>query len=102
MPHRGGTILALGIIGLVSGFVCGFGFLLSPFAWIMGSQDLAAMAAGQMDSEGEGQTQAGRICGIVGTVFLILTVVAVILYVVFVVALLASLAGSSPRPARQF
>jgi predicted Zn finger-like uncharacterized protein len=61
-PHRGTLILVLGILGLV---VCIF---LAPFAWIMGNHDLAEMRSGRMDREGEGQTNAGRICGIIGTV----------------------------------
>jgi predicted Zn finger-like uncharacterized protein len=66
VEHRGGLVLTLGILSLV---VCGF---LGPVAWIMGNNDLAAMRAGRMDPEGEGLTQAGKICGIIGTIFLIL------------------------------
>jgi hypothetical protein len=33
----------------------------------MGTNDLREIRAGRMDPEGEGQTQAGRICGIIGT-----------------------------------
>ena len=39
-PHRGGVILALGILGLL---VCA---ILGIFAWIMGNNDLAEMRAG--------------------------------------------------------
>jgi hypothetical protein len=65
-PHRGGLILALGLIGIL---VCNF---LSPVAWIMGNTDLAEMRAGRMDPDGEGMTQAGRILGIIGTVLFVL------------------------------
>lgn len=65
-PHRGGLILALGIIGLVAGCI-----ILSPIAWVMGNQDLTEIRAGRMDPEGEGLTQAGRILGIIGTVIMI-------------------------------
>ncbi len=58
--HRGGTVLALGIIGLV---VC---FIFGIFAWVMGSNDLREMRAGRMDTTGRGLTQAGQICGIIG------------------------------------
>ena len=58
-PHRGGMILAFGILGLV---VC---FILGIFAWIMGNNDLAEMRAGTMDPSGEGLTQAGRIIGMI-------------------------------------
>ncbi len=79
-PHRGGTILALGIIGIVFCPICG------PIAWIMGNQDLQEIKSGRMDPEGEGTTQAGRVCGIIATVFLILGV----LYVCFVGMILMS------------
>ena len=38
----------------------------------MGNTDLDQMRRGEMDREGEGTTQAGKICGIVGTVLLML------------------------------
>ena len=61
--HRGGSILALGIIGLVFCFIAGI------IAWVMGSADLKDMRAGLMDRSGEGSTNAGRILGILGCVF---------------------------------
>jgi predicted Zn finger-like uncharacterized protein len=60
-PHRGTLILVLGIFSIV---FCGF---LGPVAWIMGGNDLRQMRAGRMDPEGEGLTNGGRICGIIGT-----------------------------------
>lgn len=66
-PHRGTLILVLGILGIV---ICGF---LGIPAWIMGKSDLADMDAGQMDPSGRSVTNAGRICGIIGTVLLILS-----------------------------
>jgi len=72
-PHRGGMILTFGIIsaasitfamcyGLTTPIGIGFGLA----AWIMGSRDLKKIRAGMMDPEGEGNTQAGWICGIIG------------------------------------
>ena len=61
-PHRGGAVLALGIIGICVCFICGI------IAWVMGNNDLRQMRAGMMDRRGEGMTQAGRICGIIGTI----------------------------------
>ncbi len=61
-PHRGTLILVLGILGLVSCFICGL------FAWVMGNRDLRDMAAGRMDASGRDMTQAGRICGIIGSI----------------------------------
>ena len=51
-PHRGTMILVFGILGLV----CCVGFGIA--AWIMGSGDEKAMAAGQMDPAGMGSTKA--------------------------------------------
>jgi hypothetical protein len=64
-PHRGTLILVLGILSLVA---CG---LLGPFAWVMGNNDLTEMRAGRMDPEGEGMTNAGRICGIISTILMV-------------------------------
>ncbi len=61
-PHRGGLILALGILGLVVCFICGI------IAWVMGKNDLKEMEAGTMDLSGRGLTQAGRICGMVSVI----------------------------------
>ena len=72
-PHRGTLILVLGILSLVLG---GLGFIIGPIAWRLGTVDLAAMKAGRMDPEGEGLTNAGRICGIISTCLGVLTVVA--------------------------
>ncbi len=70
LPHRGGSILAMGIIA----FFC-FGIILGPIAWIQGSNDLRAMREGRMDRSGEGQTRAGMICGIIATVLAIIVIV---------------------------
>lgn len=61
-PHRGGGILALGIIGLCVCFICGI------IAWAMANGDLREMAAGRMDRAGEGMVKAGKICGIISVV----------------------------------
>ena len=78
-PHRGVLILVFGILSLV---LCQ---ILGPFAWIMGKGDLKRIDAGTMDSEGRGLTQAGMICGIIGTVFLALGVLLSLLYIVLIV-----------------
>ena len=68
-PHRGVLILVLGILGIVCCFICGI------VAWVMGNNDLKEMAAGAMDPEGRGLTQAGKICGIIGVVLAIIAIV---------------------------
>jgi hypothetical protein len=82
-PHRGTLILVLGILGLV---VCS---PLAIVAWIMGAGDLKEMDAGTMDPSGRGTTQAGKICGIIGTILLVLGLV--IFAVIFAFGLAAGL-----------
>lgn len=65
-PHRGDTVLWLGVAGLVLGLLGCIPLGIAP--WIMGSQDLAAMRAGRMDPSGEGNTKTGYIMGIIGTI----------------------------------
>lgn len=76
-PHRATTVLVLGILSLVICAICG------PIAWVMANRDIAAMNAGTMDPSGLDQTKAGKICGIIGTVFLILGTIFGILYFIF-------------------
>jgi hypothetical protein len=83
-PHRGTLILVLGILGLV---VCA---PLAIAAWVMGSGDLKQMDAGAMDPSGRGNTQAGKICGIIGTILLIIGVI--VLGIVFTIGFVAALA----------
>ncbi len=63
-PHRGGMILAFGILSL-------FVFVFGPLAWIMGNADLMEMRAGRMDPSGESQTNTGRIIGMVSVYIMI-------------------------------
>lgn len=73
-PHRGTLVLVLGVLSLI---ICQ---PLGIVAWILGSADLKAMAAGTMDPEGKSLTTIGKILGIISVVIL---VVAVVLSVVF-------------------
>jgi hypothetical protein len=68
-PHRGSTILTLGIMTIVFAFCClplalGMGI---P-ALVMGSSDLGRIQSGDMDPSGQGQINAGRTCAIIGMV----------------------------------
>ena len=69
-PHRGGMILALGLLGLLV-----FPLLGIP-AWIMGREDLKKMDQGRMDPSGRGQTTAGMTMGIIAVVVMVLAVLA--------------------------
>jgi hypothetical protein len=71
-PHRGGLILALGLVALAGGVSFCAPALIGPVAWALGSWDLREIREGRMDPEGEGMTRAGQVCGIVSTVLLIL------------------------------
>ncbi|MEW9550317.1 DUF4190 domain-containing protein [Nonomuraea sp. NPDC050783] len=63
---NGTTILVLGILSLVT---C---FLLGPFAWSMGNKALREIDESGYPYENRSHVQAGRICGIVGTVLMII------------------------------
>jgi hypothetical protein len=75
-PHRGGMILTFGILGLVC---CG---IFSIMAWVMGAGDLKQIRHGRMDRNGEGLTQAGMICGIIGVVLNVLSMLGWFLLIV--------------------
>ena len=66
------TILVLGILSIV---VCQ---ILGPFAWVMGNKELLAIDEGRRPPENRGNANAGRICGIIGTVLLVLSIVALV------------------------
>ncbi len=84
-PHRGTMLLIFGILGIIC---C---FIFAILAWVMGSGDLKAMAAGEMDRSGEGMTNAAKILGIVGCVLAVLSLVWVV--VGGGLAVLSALAG---------
>jgi uncharacterized membrane protein YjgN (DUF898 family) len=58
------TVLILGILGLV---LCG---VLAPFAWVMGNRVVREIDASPGRYGGRSSANAGRICGIVGTILL--------------------------------
>lgn len=66
-PGRGGTILALGIIGIICG--C---FPLGIAAWVMGSGDLKKIESGEISQEAKSLTQVGMYLGIASVVLFVL------------------------------
>jgi len=76
-PHRGGLILALGIVSLVA---CQ---LLGVAPWVMARADAQAMDEGRMDPSGRGLTDAGRILGIISLVLAGLSIIVAIGMLVF-------------------
>ena len=86
------TVLVLGILGLVTCQV------LSPFAWAMGSRVGRELDASGGQLGGRSSANAGRICGIVGTVLLGVSVVALVAFVgLFVVG--STVANGAGAPA---
>jgi hypothetical protein len=88
---NGTLILVLGILSLICLPILG------PVAWIMGNN---ALASGVNPSQA-GNINAGRICGIIGTVFLVIGVIYGILIVTGAVAGFhhaASMPGATPAP----
>jgi flagellar basal body-associated protein FliL len=94
-PHRGGLILALGIMGIAVCGICGI------FAWFMGTTDIRKMDAGQMNPEGRGLTQAGKIMGLISMIIMVLSVIAMIgmFGLMFFVGVAAPPAAPAPAPA---
>jgi hypothetical protein len=60
---QGTTILVLGILSL---FICPF--ILGPIAWVMGNNALAEIDRNPAAYSNRGNVNAGRICGIIGTI----------------------------------
>jgi hypothetical protein len=79
-PHRGGTVSTLGILSLVLLCFPLVSIVLAILALTLGSSDISAMNSGRMDRSGRGQTNAGRICGLVALILL----PALILFVVLI------------------
>ena len=99
-PNRGAIILTLGIITLVLFGTCLVPLILGPIAWIMGNRDLAAIRSGEMDSEGEGMIQAGRILGIVGFVLGLLVAAFWCVYVGIIALFVAAVGANAPQKRR--
>ena len=98
-PHRGTLILTLGIISIALGMLCGiFGLPLGIAAWVMGRHDLMKMRQRTMDPAGEGLTQAGWICGIIGTILDSLWLLGCLIYVAFIFTFALSMRPKPPLP----
>jgi hypothetical protein len=83
LPHRGTTILVLGVLSLMP--IC-VGWILGIIAWAMGNGDLREMDAGRMDPSGRGMVQAGKICGMISVILHIVAVGTWVLLVVLGIA----------------
>jgi hypothetical protein len=68
-PHRAGSVLALGILGLLLSCWSIAGWTFGGLALSMGGHDLGEMEAGRMDKSGKSATAAGHACGMLAIVF---------------------------------
>jgi hypothetical protein len=108
-PHRGTTVLTLGIISLVMvpTLCCGtigalsliIGTSLGITAIALGRRDLRMMREGSMDPAGYGPTHAGYVCGIVGVCLNGLMLLLGVLVVVFGFFFLQWFGKMAPRAA---
>ncbi|HKI05973.1 MAG TPA: DUF4190 domain-containing protein [Thermoanaerobaculia bacterium] len=57
------------VLGILSLFCCP---LLAPIAWYIGNQELKAIQEGRSPASGEGIAKAGKILGIIGTLWMVL------------------------------
>ena len=80
------TVLILGILGLV---LCS---ILAPFAWVMGNRVVREIDASQGQVGGRSSANAGRICGIIGTVLMGLGLL------FFLGIIVLAIAGASTSP----
>jgi hypothetical protein len=76
--------LVLGILGLV---LCQ---ILGPIAWVMGNNEVNAIDAGKRNPANRSTAQAGKILGIIGTVFLIVGVAVLLFFLVIALFAAAS------------
>ncbi|MFL5245167.1 MAG: MJ0042-type zinc finger domain-containing protein [Gemmataceae bacterium] len=98
-PHRGTTVLILGVMSIV---IPVLGLLLGIASWVMGSTDLKKIRNNQMDPEGAGNTQAGWILGIIGTVFQAVVSLLCVGYIGLLMFLMSAAGkGAFPPPAKR-
>lgn len=90
-PGRGTLILTMGIVSIV---LPAIGWIPGIMAVAMGRSDLKKIKAGQMDRSAGDVTQAGWICGIVGTCLQGITCIGCGIYITFVGVLIASMGKS--------
>jgi hypothetical protein len=84
LPHRGSLILVLGILSIPFAFFGAVpGFAMGVAAWMMAAHDLREMRDGYVDQLGHGETTAGLICGIFGSIVGGVFLLGILLYVLF-------------------
>jgi predicted Zn finger-like uncharacterized protein len=86
-PGRGALILTLGIVSIVLPII---GWVPGIAAIVMGRSDQRKIRSGSMDRSAADTTQAGWICGIIGTVIQLLVCLACGVYMTAIAAFVAS------------
>lgn len=94
-PVNSTLILVFGIISIVFTLICGFGGIFGIVAWIMGNGALKTLAQVGDPMAQRSTVNAGRICGIIGTILMAL---GVILYAAYFIFLAVGGLGSSHHP----
>lgn len=98
-PHPdASTALALGVAGLLGGFLLCLPFFLSPFAWITGRRVMREIDASGGRYRGREQARVGYVCGVVGSVLLAALSTVLIGFVLVVVLGLALSENPFPDP----
>lgn len=69
--HRGGLILAFGLLAWVTCTLFGVA------AWVMAVDDLRAMRSGEMDASGESLTRTGMYLGIANVVLVAVSILGI-------------------------
>lgn len=89
-PVSGTTPLVIGIIALAGGMMCwGAPLIIAPVAWVLGTNAVKTLDSNPAyDQSQRGSAVAGKVLGIVGTVFLVLVTIAWI--VIFALGALGS------------
>jgi len=80
------TALVLGIVGVAGVVLCGIGTVVAPFAWYLGQKSTNEIDQNPGAYSGRGESNAGKIFGIIGTILLVL----VVLYWGLIIGLAAS------------
>jgi hypothetical protein len=64
-PHRGASVVTLGVLGIVLSCIPLLGGTLGLIATAMASSDLQDMARRRMDRSGKSITKTGQVCGVI-------------------------------------
>jgi len=92
-PHRASVVLILGILSIC----CVGAPVTGIIAWLLGASDIKEMDAGRMDPSGRGQTQTGKVLGMVSVLLFVLGIVGYCLLMI-----VAGAGGAFGRNRRRF